>query len=38
MAGTPANPPRLLLEGRPGVGETTVAVRLIEILQAEGSR
>jgi nucleoside-triphosphatase len=38
MAGTRANPPRLLLEGRPGAGKTTVAVRLIEILQADGLR
>jgi nucleoside-triphosphatase len=38
MAGTGANPPRLLLEGRPGVGKTTVAVRLIELLQADGLR
>jgi nucleoside-triphosphatase len=29
-------PPRLLLEGRPGVGKTTIALRLIEILQADG--
>ncbi|MGH2946319.1 MAG: NTPase [Solirubrobacteraceae bacterium] len=36
MAGTRANPPRLLLEGRPGAGKTTVAVRLIEILRADG--
>jgi nucleoside-triphosphatase len=38
MAGTGANPPRLLLEGRPGAGKTTVAVRLIELLQADGLR
>jgi nucleoside-triphosphatase len=38
MGGTRATPPRLLLEGRPGVGKTTVAVRLIEILQADGLR
>jgi nucleoside-triphosphatase len=31
-----ADPPRLLLEGRPGVGKTTVAARLIELLRADG--
>jgi nucleoside-triphosphatase len=36
MAGARANPPRLLLEGRPGVGKTTVAARLIELLRADG--
>jgi nucleoside-triphosphatase len=36
MQGTRASPPRLLLEGRPGAGKTTVAVRLIEILRASG--
>jgi nucleoside-triphosphatase len=29
-----ADTPRLLLEGRPGVGKTTVAARLIELLRA----
>ena len=33
---TAALPPRLLLEGRPGVGKTTVAARLIELLRADG--
>jgi nucleoside-triphosphatase len=30
------DPPRVLLEGRPGVGKTTVAARLIEELTAAG--
>ena len=33
-----AEPPRLLLEGRPGSGKTTAAARLVELLRAEGVR
>ena len=29
-------PPRFLLEGRPGAGKTTAAARLVEMLRAEG--
>jgi nucleoside-triphosphatase len=36
MQATHTSPPRLLLEGRPGRGKTTVAVRLIEILKDDG--
>jgi nucleoside-triphosphatase len=32
----PGEPPRLLLEGRPGSGKTTAAARLVELLHAEG--
>ena len=35
MAG-PAEPPRLLLEGRPGSGKTTAVARLVELLLREG--
>jgi nucleoside-triphosphatase len=35
---TRGRPARILLEGRPGVGKTTVAVRLAELLRAEGLR
>jgi nucleoside-triphosphatase len=35
---TRGRPARILLEGRPGVGKTTVAVRLAELLRAEGVR
>jgi nucleoside-triphosphatase len=31
----PAEPPRLLLEGRPGSGKTTVVARLVELLRTE---
>ena len=34
MAG-PAEPPRLLLEGRPGSGKTTAVTRLVELLRRE---
>ena len=34
MAG-PADPPRLLLEGRPGSGKTTAVARLVELLRGE---
>jgi nucleoside-triphosphatase len=33
-----SQPLRILLEGRPGVGKTTVAVRLAELLRDEGVR
>jgi nucleoside-triphosphatase len=32
----PGEPPRLLLEGRPGVGKTTALARVVELLRAEG--
>jgi nucleoside-triphosphatase len=31
-----SQPPRILLEGRPGVGKTTVAVRVAELLRERG--
>jgi nucleoside-triphosphatase len=31
----PAEPPRLLLEGRPGSGKTTAVARLVELLRGE---
>jgi nucleoside-triphosphatase len=31
----PAEPPRLLLEGRPGSGKTTAVARLVELLRTE---
>jgi nucleoside-triphosphatase len=31
----PAEPPRLLLEGRPGSGKTTAVARLVELLRSE---
>jgi nucleoside-triphosphatase len=36
MPGRRADPPRLLLEGRPGVGKTTVTLRLVERLRGAG--
>jgi hypothetical protein len=36
--GTRESAPRLLLERRPGVGKTTVAGRLIELLRTDGVR
>ena len=33
---SPAEPPRLLLEGRPGSGKTTAVARLVELLRGEG--
>jgi nucleoside-triphosphatase len=32
----PVEPPRLLLEGRPGSGKTTAAARLVELVRADG--
>jgi nucleoside-triphosphatase len=33
----PAEPPRVLLEGRPGSGKTTAVARLVELLRADGA-
>jgi nucleoside-triphosphatase len=33
----PGEPPRLLLEGRPGAGKTTAAAQVVELLRADGA-